>query len=481
MTMNKLITTQDLMQLMPFILMLAMPVILLIIIAIKRNHLFTWLFTLATFAAVLVTVITNFNQAPLNIALLTVDKFSLLYTGVFAIVGLVITLLSHDYLEKTSDHKEEFYLLLVFATLGSSLMVASNNFVSLFLSLEVLSVSLYSMIAYLRNQDRAIEAGLKYLVLAAMSSAVLLFGIALVYFETGVFSYTLIGTKLGQIGFTPYMVAGFAMIIAGAGFKLSVVPFHWWTSDVYHGANSPVTSFIATVSKGGMVGGMIRMFTLINGLENHSVVLVLTVIAAASMFVGNILALQQNNLKRLLAYSSIAHLGYILIAFISFGNGGTQAATFYLVAYFATTLGAFGIISLLSTSEGEAENISFYKGLYWRKPVLAAFMTLVMFSLAGIPLTSGFVGKFFVATSGVKADLWVLLFFLAVNSVIGVYYYLRVVVMMFSNKDNSPETIQCGKGISSGLIALVFIALMIVYLGVYPSGIMDLIQKSIIN
>jgi NADH-quinone oxidoreductase subunit N len=280
--MNKLITTQDLMQLMPFLLMLALPVILLVIIAMKRNHLFTWLFTLATFAAVLVTVITNFQQAPLSIALLTVDKFSLLYTGVFAIVGMVITLLSHSYLEKTSDHKEEFYLLLVFATLGSSLMVASNDFVSLFMSLEVLSVSLYSMIAYLRHQERAIEAGLKYLVLAAMSSAVLLFGIALVYFETGVFSYALIGVKLGQIGFTPYIIAGFAMIIAGAGFKLSVVPFHWWTSDVYQGANSPVTSFIATVSKGGMVGAMIRMFTSIHGLDNESVVLVLTVIAAAS-------------------------------------------------------------------------------------------------------------------------------------------------------------------------------------------------------
>ncbi|NOU48897.1 MAG: NADH-quinone oxidoreductase subunit N [Bacteroidales bacterium] len=479
--MNKIITTQELLQLMPFLLMLAGPVILLVIIAIKRNHLFSWFFTLMTFAGVLVTVIANFQQLPLNIAMLTVDKFSLLYTGIFAIVGIVITLLSHNYLEKTSDHKEEFYLLLVFATLGSSLMVASNDFVSLFLSLEVLSVSLYSMIAYLRNQDRAIEAGLKYLVLAAMSSAVLLFGIALVYFETGALSYAAIGAKLGKTGFTPYLVAGFAMIIAGAGFKMSVVPFHWWTSDVYQGANSPVTSFIATVSKGGMVGAMIRMFTIIPGLENNAVVLVLTIIAAASMFLGNILALQQTNLKRLLAYSSIAHLGYILIAFISFGNGGTQAATFYLLAYFATTLGAFGIIAFLSTSEGEAENISFYKGLYWRKPALAAFMTLVMFSLAGIPLTSGFVGKFFVATSGVKADLWVLLFFLAINSVIGVYYYLRVVVMMFSNKDNQVETIVCRKGVSAGMIALVFVAVMILYLGVYPSGIMELIQKSAIN
>jgi len=196
------------------------------------------------------------------------------------------------------------------------------------------------------------------------------------------------------------------------------------------------------------------------------------------MFMGNILALQQNNLKRLLAYSSIAHLGYILIAFISFGNGGTQAATFYLIAYFATTLGGFGIIALLSTSEGEAEDISFYKGLYWRKPLLAAFMTLVMFSLAGIPLTSGFVGKFFVATAGVKANLWVLLFFLAINSVVGVYYYLRVVVMMFSNKDNAVETIRSEKGLLAGMIALAFVALMILYLGIYPTGVMELIQHA---
>ena len=436
---------------------------------------------MATFAAVLFSVISNYNQSSLEISLLTIDKFSLLYTGLFAVVGFLITLFAHDYLEKTSDHKEEFYLLLVFATLGSSLMVASNNFVSLFLSLEVLSVSLYSLIAYLRRQEQAIEAGLKYLILAAMSSAVLLFGIALVYFETGSLSYLGIAAKMDSTGFTPYLIAGLAMIIAGAGFKLSVVPFHWWTADVYQGSNSLVTSFIATVSKGGMVGAMIRMFTIIHVFNNESIVLVLTIIAAASMFIGNILALQQNNLKRMLAYSSIAHLGYIMIAFISFGNGGTDAATFYLMAYFATTLGAFGVISMLTTSDGEAENISFYKGLYWRKPVLAAFISLVMFSLAGIPLTSGFVGKFFVATAGVKADLWVLLFFLAVNSVIGVYYYLRVIVMMFSNKDNSEETIICSKGLNAGMLAIVFVAVMILYLGIYPSGVMGMIQNAVLH
>jgi NADH-quinone oxidoreductase subunit N len=479
--MNKMITSQEIFQLMPYLLMLVGPALLLIFIAIKRNHLFAWLFTILNFALVLWSSITAYHQPVLEVSLITVDKFAMLYSGIFAIVGIVITLLSYSYLEKLSDHKEEFYILLVFATLGSSLMVASNNFVSLFLSLEVLSVSLYSLIAYLRKSEKAIEAGLKYLVLAAMSSAILLFGIALVYFETGVFSYAEIGQKLNSIGFTPYMVGGLAMIIAGAGFKLSVVPFHWWTSDVYQGANSPVTAFIATVSKGGMVGAMIRMFTLIHGLGHQSIIDVLVVISAASMLVGNVLALQQGNLKRLLAYSSIAHLGYILISFIAFGNGGSEAATFYLIAYFVTTLGAFGIISMLSTSEGEADSISFYKGLFWRKPLLAALFTLIMFSLAGIPLTSGFVGKFFVATSGVKAGLWILLFFLAVNSVIGVYYYLRVVVMMFSNKENSAETIQCEKGISGSMIALVFVAVMILYMGVYPGGVMNLIYASLIH
>ncbi len=476
--MNKMMTTQEILQLMPFLLLLVGPALMLIIIAVKRNHLFTWLFTLLTFTLVLWSAISIYHQPAAESSLLSVDKFSMLYTGIFAVVGIVITLFSYSYLEKLSDHKEEFYVLLLFATMGSALMVASNNFVSLFLSLEVLSVSLYSLIAYLRKSGRAIEAGLKYLVLAAMSSAVLLFGIALVFFETGQFSYAGVGHSLNTLGFTPYMIGGFAMIIAGAGFKLSVVPFHWWTSDVYEGSNALVTSFIATVSKGGMVGAMIRMFTLINGMNHTSIVNVFIIISAASMVFGNILALQQGNMKRLLAYSSIAHLGYILISFIAFGNGGTQAATFYLIAYFATTLGAFGVISMLSTSEGEAESVSFYKGLYWRKPVLAAFMSLVMFSLAGIPLTAGFIGKFFVATSGVKSNLWLLLFFLAVNSVIGVYYYLRVVVMMFSNKQNQPETIVYKKGISGDLIALIFIALMIIYLGVYPGGIMQLIYLS---
>jgi NADH-quinone oxidoreductase subunit N len=473
--MNNLNTSGELLQLLPFIIMLAGPVLMILAISIRRNHTFTWILALLSFALTLASALYLMNKDPFVSPLLTVDRFSLLYTGLFATAGILITMLAKNYLDKLSERREEFYLLLLFATLGSSLMVSANSFVSLFLSLEVLGISLYALIGYIHHSGKAIEAGLKYLILAALSSAILLFGVALVYFETGCLSYSSVGTYLSQATLSPLMIAGFGMIIAGAGFKLSLVPFHWWTSDVYQGSNAPVTAFIATVSKGGMIGALIRFFTIIHGTEHQQVVLVLTVLAAASMLIGNILAVQQNNLKRLLAYSSIAHLGYLMISLIAFGDGGTQAATFYLFAYFATTLGAFGVVSLLSSAEGEAEELENYKGLFWQKPVLAAFLSLIMFSLAGIPLTAGFAGKVFVALSGVKANLWLLLIFLAVNSVIGVYYYLRVVVMMFS----SPKTETSGSiarlPFSAGMIVLALLAMLILFLGIFPGGVLDMI------
>ncbi|HRZ42269.1 MAG TPA: NADH-quinone oxidoreductase subunit N [Bacteroidales bacterium] len=478
--MNNLITSGELLQLLPFITMLAGPVLMIFLISIRRNHTFTWILTLLSFALTLAFAVYLMDKEPYVSPLLTIDRFSLLYTGMFASAGFLVTLLAKRYLDNLSERREEFYLLLLFATLGSSLMVSSNGFASLFLSLELLGISLYALISYIHRSGKAIEAGLKYLILAALSSAVLIFGVALVYYETGGLSYSSIGTYLSQHTFSPLLVAGIGMIIAGAGFKLSLVPFHWWTSDVYQGSNAPVTAFIATVSKGGMVGALIRFFTMIHGTEYQQVVLVLTILAAASMLIGNILAVRQNNLKRLLAYSSIAHLGYLMISLIAFGDGGTQAATFYLYAYFATTLGAFGVISILSDSQGEAEELEKYKGLFWKKPVLAAFLALIMFSLAGIPLTAGFAGKFFVALSGVKADLWLLLIFLAVNSVIGVYYYLRVVVMMFSAPKEKTPASDNSSTFSAGYIVLGLLAIIIIYLGISPNGILSLIGSAVI-
>ncbi len=261
--------------------------------------------------------------------------------------------------------------------------------------------------------------------------------------------------------------------MVGIGFKLALVPFHMWTPDVYQGAPAPVTAYIATVSKGAVMAVLIRFFFNIRGYDNHAVFIVISGIAILSMFIGNLLAIRQQNIKRLLAYSSIANMGYLVIILLTGTNKGIQASIFYLISYFATTIGAFGVISLLSTSKYEAEKIEDYKGLFWKRPWIAIVFTLSLLSLAGIPITAGFIAKFYVIFEGMKAGLMLLVVSLIINSVIGLYYYLRVITAMFSaaNETRLPVISLAGS------ITLSLIALGILILGIYPGWLVDIIMR----
>ena len=221
-------------------------------------------------------------------------------------------------------------------------------------------------------------------------------------------------------------------MLVTVGFKLSLAPFHMWVADVFEGSPAPVAGFIATVSKGSVFALILRYFTILDIHSAHSLLLVFTIIAMVSMFVGNLLALAQRNVKRMLAYSSIAHMGYLLVAFLASGPSAPVAVTFYLVAYFITTLIAFGTISALSENARDAADLDDYRGLAWRRPWLAAGFTISLLSLAGIPLTAGFIGKFYVVMAGAESGLWMLIGALVINSIIGLFYYLRVVATLFS-------------------------------------------------
>ena len=270
---------------------------------------------------------------------------------------------------------------------------------------------------------------MKYLVLGGSTSAFLLFGMALVYAVTGKMTpAALVATLHGGSGVDLMVVTGIVLILVGVGFKLAVVPFHMWTPDIYQGAPAPVTAFIATVSKTAVVALLLRFFRPVTVDHTSALFLVFAGISIASMLAGNLLALRQNNVKRILAYSSIAHLGYILVAFLAAGRNGTVAVTFYLVAYTATNLAAFGVVGVLSTADGDAEDIALYRGLGRRRPWLAAVFAVALLSLAGIPLTAGFIGKFYLITAGAGASLWVLVVVLVVSSTIGLYYYTRLIV-----------------------------------------------------
>jgi NADH-quinone oxidoreductase subunit N len=270
------------------------------------------------------------------------------------------------------------------------------------------------------------------------------------------------------------------LLIVGLGFKLAIVPFHMWAPDVYEGAPAPVAAFIATVSKGGVFVLLMRLLSQINVQEHSSLVAVLSVITIASMFGGNLLALLQRNVKRILAYSSIAHLGYLLVAFLAGGEVAITAATFYLVAYFITSLNAFGVVSVMSDAGHEADDRDDYRGLFWRRPGLAAVFTAALLSLVGIPLTAGFVGKFYVVTAGAGADLWWLVLALVMSSAIGLYYYLRIIVEMFLQPViEETDSHAFGRPPLAGSYVLAVLLLMLVWLGVYPEPLLETIQRAI--
>jgi NADH-quinone oxidoreductase subunit N len=385
-----------------------------------------------------------------------------------------VAALAYSYLELHVGHKEEFYLLLIIATLGCSVLAAADHFASFFLGIELLSVSLYALAAYLRHSDRGIEAGTKYLILAAISSAFILFGMALVYAETGSMAFGRNAAfAAGAHGLM--FLAGIVMILVGLGFKLAVVPFHLWTPDVYEGAPAPVTAFIATASKGAVFALALRNFTLIDIQAHPPLFAIFTIIAVASMFTGNLLALFQANVKRILAYSSISHLGYLLVTMLASGPMAATAAAFYLTAYFITTLGAFGVVTVLSEQDHDADRTDDYQGLAWRRPWLAGVFTIMLFSLAGIPLTAGFVGKFYIVAAGVGSALWMVIIIMTINSVIGLFYYLRIIVMMFSASEKEGPPARRSR--SSGAV-LTALAILLIWLGVYPGPVIDIIRDA---
>lgn len=465
--------------LLPGMLLVTASLIAITSIAIKRNHKLIYTVTALSLLGVfyyLMTYATNksFAIEPLFI----VDGFGTFITGLIVLSALAIVMISYAYFEQREERKEEYYILLILATLGAAMLVISKHFISLFLGLEILSVTLYAMIAYLRKRERSDEAGIKYLILAAFSSAFMLFGMALVYTMTGTMDFTGIAAYMSSAGELPLlMMAGFGMMIVGVGFKLGVVPFHMWTADVYEGAPAPVTAFIATISKGGMVVLLVRFFTQVDGYKYPALVTAFTLISIASMFIGNILALRQNNVKRVLAYSSIAHLGYLLVAFLAGEALGVEAISFYLVAYFVTSLGAFGIIAILSDEDRDAERMDDYKGLFWRRPLIAAAFTAMLLSLAGIPLTVGFVGKFYLIAAGVNMQRWLLVVMLALNSVIGLYYYIKIIAVMFDRPVGTEEPALHPRLYWGNLVTVFILSVLLVWFGVFPQGLIGLIRE----
>ena len=441
-------------------------VLLMSITAFSKRSIAAYIFTLVILSASAISVIVSYKNAPMQISdLIIMDSFSYYFIAIITIAGLLITMLSRDYLSSRSESQGAFYILLSLAVLGAQVITASSHLVALFLGIEILSVSLYAMIGYTKEIRISLEAAVKYLVLAAASSAVMLFGIAMIYSESG----SMVVSVISKHQPTVITYFGLSLLLVGLGFKLAVFPFHMWSPDVYQGAPAPVSAFIATLSKGAVFAFLVRFPILNMNASSESLIQILTIISIATMFAGNLLALNQTNIKRMLAYSSIAHIGYLLIPLIAGTSAGISSIAFYLVSYFVTVIAAFGVIALMSHSNPakDFENISDYKGLWIQKPWLAAIMSLSMLSLTGIPLTSGFIAKFYLFASAVDSGLWLLVILGILNSGISAYYYIRVVINVYLKPEK--ESVYYSSSIPvSSIVALVIVAVIILVLGIYP-------------
>ena len=461
-----MISARDIIALLPILVISATAVLVMMGIAWKRSHVLAAGLTFVGGAAAFLSIFAAVPISPRQVtSLLLVDRFALFYMGLIIASALVVAGLSYDYFKNRDEHREELYVLLTIATAGCAVLVASTHFAS------------FLLIAYVKDRSQALEAGIKYLILASASAAFLLFGMALIYSDVGTMEFSRIREiSLGGSSFA-LLAPGVGLIVTGIGFKLGVVPFHLWTPDVYQGAPAPVAAFVATTSKSAMVALLLRYAFLSGALEYRGVFLVFTLIAIASMCAGNLLALQQTNVKRILAYSSIAHFGYILVGFLAGGAIAIAAVSFYLVAYSATILTAFGIVAVLSSPERDADDIEDYRGLFWRRPVIAAVLTVALFSLAGIPATMGFLGKFYVLAAGADAAAWPLILILVITSVAGLFYYLRIVVALYS----PPEHALVQDVSRSGATVVFALSVLLIWFGVYPAPLFRLVRTTVLG
>lgn len=469
-------TRPDLLAMLPMLIAAYGGVTLMGIVAFLRSpRLALWitiLVLIGSFAAIFVSA----EYAPRTVAsMIRVDNYSLFFSGIILTASSLVTLLCGEYLKFHQKRSEAFYILLLFGVTGMLVIASSAHFLTFFLGLETLSASLYGLIGYTRRQRISLEAAIKYLVLAAASSAFLLFGIALVYADAGTMDFAGLRDKLEAL--TSVSIAGLGMLLVGVGFKLAWAPFHMWSPDVYQGAPAPVTALIASGSKGAVLALALRLAAAA-GLDGQAFV-ALAVLATATMFVGNLLALSERNLKRLLAYSSIAQMGYLLIPILAQGGIGVPSAAFYLVSYMAAAIAAFGAIAALSArrASGDLEQIRDYAGLSATNPGLAALLALSLLSLTGMPVTAGFFAKFYIFTAAAERGLWWLLIVGVINTGISAFYYLRVVFALYARPEQAPERAASGTAIMP-IVALVLCAALIILFGLYPTPLIELAEAA---
>ncbi|RKX98431.1 MAG: NADH-quinone oxidoreductase subunit N [Spirochaetes bacterium] len=413
--------------------------------------------------------------------LVVADPFAIFFKVVFLIILFLVTMISINYSRREDFECGEYYALTTFATVGMMFMASGTNFITIFVGLETMSLSIYVLATFMREDNRSIESGLKYFLLGAFATGFLLYGMALIYGTTGTMDLVKINNYLSfniNEARENYMfLIGLGLLIIGFGFKVALVPFHMWTPDVYEGAPTSITAYMATGVKAAAFAAFVRVFFTSLISAQIEWISFLWLLAVITMTVGNIIALVQDNIKRMLAYSSIAHAGYMMVGFVAGNELGISGILFYLLAYAFMNIGAFSIVILLGKKGEENTLITDYAGIGFKYPLLSAAMTIFLLSLAGIPPLAGFMGKFYVFSAAVKAHYYWLVIIAVLNSAVAVYYYLRVTVMMYFKPAEKEIT-----GLEFPVLTVIAVIISvwaIFHIGIFPSSFLSVATSSI--
>lgn len=439
---------------------------------IKESRRFTFGYSLVGMAMVVIAAlcvpIFGHNGTAFN-DMIRVGGTTVYFDVLFALGGILTVVTARPYLQKMNYELDEFYTLVMYALGGMLLMAHSNHMVVVFIGIEIMSICFYVLAGYIRTSSLSVEAALKYFLLGAFASGFLVYGMALIYGATGSMEYGAVASVVSQgSDFPTLLLVGIGLIVVGLSFKVAAFPFHSWVPDVYQGAPSVVTGFMSTAGKAAAFAAFLPlMMVLMPGPGQERVQTLLAVIAAASMLYGNISALRQNNVKRMLAYSSIAHAGYIMIGIVTGTDAGESAMMFYLGAYLFMQLGAFVIIGILENREGGFVSMNDYAGLAKHQPTLAALMAVFLFSLTGIPPLAGFFAKYYLFYAAVEAGFTWLTIVGVASSIISVYFYLGLVVQMYFRE---PADGFVAPQVKTGMagITLLVTTVAVFLLGLYP-------------
>ena len=410
---------------------------------------------------------------------LALDSYALFFNGIFCLAGVLTVLMSGSYLDLTKIRQGEYYALLLFAAVGMVLMAAATDLITIFLGLETMSIAVYVLAGIWHQRLASNEAALKYFLLGAFASGFLLYGMALIYGVTGSLQLAVIAEQVAAQGSSTLLLVGMGLLLVGFGFKVAAAPFHVWTPDVYEGSPTTITAFMAVGVKAAAFAAFARVFLYALAAVHAEWQGVVWVIAVLTMTVGNLTALVQTNIKRMLAYSSVAHAGYVLVAMVAGKELGGAAMMYYLVAYGFMNLGAFGVVLSLNRQDQPNEELRDYAGLGFRYPALGMAMAIFMLSLTGVPPLVGFTGKFYVFSAAVEAGYIGLAVIGVLNSAVSAYYYIRVIVTMYMEEGDAGFEIAALRPALSA--AIIIAAAGTVLLGIFPSASISIARESFLS